>query len=51
MKTVGLTGEGGGRMAESCDILLDAPSKSTPFRQQVHVCIYHYICQRVEEQI
>lgn len=51
MKTIGLTGEGGGRMLNYCDILLDAPSMSTPLVQQVHACIYHYICQSVEELI
>lgn len=51
MKTVGLTGSGGGKMANCSDILLDVPSESTPLIQQVHVCIYHYICQAVEEFI
>jgi len=51
MATIGLTGSGGGRMANFCDVLLDVPSTSTPQIQEVHVCIYHYICQRIEEQI
>lgn len=51
MTTIGLTGQGGGKMAPLSDILIDAASKETPFIQQVHICLYHYICQMVEEAI
>lgn len=51
MTTIGLTGEGGGKMAEVTDILVDAPSRSTPMIQQVHICLYHYICEQVEARI
>lgn len=51
MKTIGLTGAGGGGMAAVSDILLDVPSKATPLIQQVHICIYHYLCQHVEERM
>lgn len=51
MKTIGLTGQGGGRMAGVSDILLDVPSKSTPLIQQVHICLYHYICEQVEARL
>jgi D-sedoheptulose 7-phosphate isomerase len=50
MTTIALTGEGGGKLAAKSNILLDAPSRSTPLVQQVHICIYHYLCQRIEEQ-
>lgn len=46
--TIGLTGEGGGKMAAVSDILIDVPSRSTPLIQQVHICLYHHICERVE---
>jgi len=46
--TIGLTGEGGGKMAAVSDILLDVPSRATPEIQQVHICLYHYICKHVE---
>ena len=49
--TVGLTGEGGGRMAPLCDHLLDVPSRSTPLIQQVHICLYHHICAGIEERL
>ncbi|WP_353861934.1 SIS domain-containing protein [Azospirillum formosense] len=48
MKTVGLTGEGGGKMAALCDHLLAVPSRRTPEIQQVHLCLYHYLCEMVE---
>lgn len=51
MTTIGLTGEGGGKMAEFTDILVDAPSRSTPMIQQVHICLYHYICEQVEARL
>ena len=48
MTTIGMTGAGGGRMAALCDILLEAPSRSTPEIQQVHICTYHYLCAELE---
>ena len=48
MTTIGMTGEGGGKMAGLCDILLEAPSRSTPAIQQVHICLYHHLCAEVE---
>lgn len=51
MTTIGLTGEGGGKMAELTDILIDVPSRSTPMIQQVHICIYHHICEQVEARL
>lgn len=51
MRTIALTGEGGGALATVADYLLAVPSRSTPLIQQVHVCVYHYLCQRIEERI
>jgi len=51
MTTIGLTGEGGGNIAEWCDLLIDFPSRSTPLIQQVYICLYHYICEKVEERL
>ena len=49
--TIALTGEGGGKLAALSDILIDVPSRSTPLIQQVHICLYHYICEKVEERL
>lgn len=48
MTTIALTGEGGGKLAAKTDILLDVPSRATPLIQQVHICLYHYLCEHVE---
>ena len=49
MKTIALTGEGGGRMGELFDIVLAAPSKWTPEVQEYHIALYHLICAFVED--
>lgn len=48
VKTVALTGEGGGKLRALSDVLIDVPSRRTPIIQQLHICIYHYICEQVE---
>jgi D-sedoheptulose 7-phosphate isomerase len=48
MSTIAMTGQGGGKLAPLADILLDVPSRATPRIQEVHICLYHYICQEVE---
>lgn len=51
MTTIALTGAAGGQLGPLADFLLAVPSRSTPLIQQVHVCIYHYLCQAIEERI
>jgi D-sedoheptulose 7-phosphate isomerase len=51
LRTIAMTGEGGGEIAKSSDILIDVPCHSTPLIQQVHICLYHYICEKVEERL
>ena len=48
MTTIALTGEGGGKLAMLSDVLIDVPSKHTPYIQQVHLCLYHYLCEAIE---
>lgn len=48
MRVIGMTGQGGGKLAPLCDALLDVPCKHTPHIQQGHVCLYHYLCGRIE---
>ncbi len=45
---IGLTGQGGGKMAEVCDLLLAAPSGSTPRIQECHLLIEHILCDCVD---
>ena len=49
MKTIAFTGKEGGKIAPVSDILLKAPSSSTPLIQQVHICLYHYLCHAIEQ--
>lgn len=51
MATIGLTGQGGGRMAPLCDHLFAVPSTFTPAIQQVHLCLYHHFCAAVERAV
>jgi D-sedoheptulose 7-phosphate isomerase len=48
---IGLTGETGGKMKPLCDLCLCVPSKSTPRIQEMHVAIYHAICELLEERL
>jgi D-sedoheptulose 7-phosphate isomerase len=48
--TIGMTGEGGGKMAPLSDYLVCIPSKNTPRIQEAHMLLGHIICQLVEEQ-
>jgi D-sedoheptulose 7-phosphate isomerase len=51
MCTIAMTGEGGGALAAISDVTIAVPSKRTPLIQQVHICLYHYICESVERQL
>ncbi|HYH21337.1 MAG TPA: SIS domain-containing protein [Azospirillum sp.] len=51
MTTVAMTGEGGGRLRALSDLLIDVPSRHTPLIQQAHICLYHYICEHVENRL
>ena len=48
VKTIGMTGETGGKMADICDILINVPSKCTPRIQESHIMIGHIICEIIE---
>lgn len=51
MKTIALTGKGGGRIAAVSDYLFAVPSRSTPLIQQALICLYHYFCQAIEREL
>lgn len=48
---ISFTGETGGKMKDTADILLNVPSKNTPRIQESHILIGHIICQIVEEKL
>jgi D-sedoheptulose 7-phosphate isomerase len=49
--TVALTGNGGGRLKDAVDHLIDAPSPDTPRIQELHGLVIHLLCQIVEETL
>ena len=51
LRTIGLTGTGGGRLAEVCDVLLSAPSSITARVQEVHLVTYHAICAAIDARL
>jgi len=46
--SIGLTGEGGGKMARAVDLLIDVPSKMTARIQEAHLLIEHIFCEAVD---
>jgi D-sedoheptulose 7-phosphate isomerase len=48
IKTIGMSGEGGGAFLSICDVTINAPSRETYKVQEYHLPIYHAICAEVE---
>jgi D-sedoheptulose 7-phosphate isomerase len=51
MISVCLTGEGGGKLKNICDHLINVPSNDTPRIQESHIMVGHIICQLVEQEL
>ena len=51
LRTVGLTGEGGGAMTNVADVLLAVPLTETARIQEVHLVTYHAICAALEDRM
>jgi D-sedoheptulose 7-phosphate isomerase len=51
LKTIGLTGSGGGRVAEYCDVVMAVPLLETPRIQEVHLVTFHAICGALEQRL
>lgn len=51
MITIGMTGDSGGKMKDTCKYLLNVPSKDTPRIQESHIMMGHIICELVEEKM
>ncbi len=49
LKTISLTGCGGGEVAKQSDIKLIVPSDVTARIQESHICLFHIICELVEK--
>lgn len=48
LSVVAMTGSGGGKLGPLADVLLSVPSTLTPRIQEMHIMLYHYICERIE---
>jgi D-sedoheptulose 7-phosphate isomerase len=51
LKTVGLTGDTGGRMRGLCDALIVVPSPVTARIQEMHTTIGHVLCKALEQRL
>jgi D-sedoheptulose 7-phosphate isomerase len=51
LKTIGLTGQKGGKMAEMVDYCVRVPSDETPRIQECHILIGHILCAAVEKEL
>lgn len=49
LKTIGLLGKNGGRLAKICDVAIIVPENETFKIQEFHLPIYHALCLQIEE--
>ena len=49
IKVIGLTGEGGGELADVSDAVIKVPEKETYMVQELHLPIYHCWCMMLED--
>ncbi len=48
--TIGFTGEDGGKMNGTCDLMLKVPSKITARVQEMHIILGHSLCDILEQE-
>jgi|TARA_B110000967_G_scaffold188908_1_gene212159 D-sedoheptulose 7-phosphate isomerase len=48
MKVLGLVGRDGGEFKKYCDVLINVGGNSTPQIQELHLPVYHVLCQTLE---
>ena len=51
LKTIGMTGENGGKLGQITDIAIKAPADDVARIQELHLPIYHAICGFVENKM
>lgn len=49
--TIGFTGEHGGRLKDTTDLCLRAPSNNTPHIQEAQMVVWHIVCELVERDL
>jgi D-sedoheptulose 7-phosphate isomerase len=48
MKVIGLVGRDGGEFNKYCDVLINVGGNSTPRIQELHLPVYHTLCEMLE---
>ena len=51
LHTIGLTGQSGGKLSSICDIAIQVPATEVPRVQELHLPVYHTLCQVVEDTL
>ena len=51
VKTIGLTGEKGGRFRDVCDVAVCVPACETFKIQEYHLPVYHALCAMLEDEL
>jgi D-sedoheptulose 7-phosphate isomerase len=51
IKTIGLTGQTGGKMKALCDVCIAVPATKSNHIQEMHIAIGHMICGEVERDM
>ena len=51
LQTMGLTGQSGGTLSSICDLTIQVPATAVPRVQELHLPVYHTICQVVEDTL
>jgi len=51
VRTIALTGRGGGKLASRVDVPIVVPSDATPRIQESHITIVHLLCDLVDEAL
>lgn len=49
LKTIGLTGQKGGKLNDYCDVVIRVPETITSKVQELHLPVYHTLCTMLEE--
>lgn len=49
IKIIALTGESGGKIREYADVLINVPAKDTARVQELHLPVYHMLCEMLED--
>jgi D-sedoheptulose 7-phosphate isomerase len=48
IRTIAMTGQGGGVLKELSDVLIEIPSSFTPHIQETGMVVYHCLCEQIE---